>query len=200
MKKIVIIHGLGGLKEMYFPHLAQTCKNLGLLIYMPNLGSYHDVEGIDYQKWNKRFKDNLPFKLDKETIVVANSLGTQFAVKYFAENELEIKAYISVAGAYKITEMRATAPERVLNAKWVTAKFEPSESEFEKFKSLKFQKYSYFSDNDRFFELENLEKYSLAIGSEQLFIPNRYHFDKLDYCNTFITEFVELEELIKSLI
>lgn len=200
MKKIVIIHGLGGLKEMYFPHLAETCKNLGFEIYMPDLGSYHDAEGIDYKKWQTRFEKSLPFELDEDTIVVANSLGTQFVVKYFAEKRIKIKAYISVAAAYKITDMKPTAPERVLNAKPTSAKFLITENEFEIFKNLDFPKYSYFSDNDRFFEQINLEKYSKAIGSKPLFIPHMYHFDRIDEENRDITEFIQLEELIKSLI
>lgn len=198
MNKVVIIHGLGGLKEKYFPHLAQACKDLGLEVFMPNLGSYHDPEGIDYEMWRQRFEDNLPFNLDEDTIVIANSLGTQFVVKYIAENKVKIKAYISVSGARNITDMRATAPERVLNAAPISAKFAPSDNEFETFKNLDFAKFSYFSDDDRFFVYENLEKYSKAIGSKPLFIPNRCHFDRIN--GEDLTEFYELEELIKSLI
>ena len=31
MKNVVVIHGIGGIeKEPYFPHLKQTCEDLGL--------------------------------------------------------------------------------------------------------------------------------------------------------------------------
>lgn len=198
MKNIVIIHGLGGLKEKYFPHLANFCKNLGLEVLMPNLGSYHDDGGINYELWKSRFDESVASHIKSETIVVANSLGTQFAVKYFTEKQIQIKAYISVSGASKITRMRPTAPQRVLDAKPISANFEPSLAEFETFKNLQFPKFSFFSNNDRFFEMSNLENYAKLIGSKPLYLPNHNHFDKLEDGTDF-TKFVELEKLIENL-
>lgn len=197
MKNIVIIHGLGGLKETYFPHLAETCKKLGLEVIMQNFGSYR--ENTNYTKWHNQFDENILNKIGNETIVVANSLGTQFIVKYLAEKKLEVNTYISVAGASKILDLKPTAPERVINAKPVSATFEPTEDEFEIFKNLNFKKYSFYSDNDRFFELSNLENYCNLIGSQKMFIPNKNHFDQDDETKIPLTEFAELENLISKL-
>lgn len=196
MSKAIIIHGLGGLKEQYFPHLAKVCEGLGLEVVMPSFGSYR--ENTNYEKWHEQFDQSFLQKLDGETIVVANSLGTQFFVKYLAEKKVNVKAYISVAGAGEILNMKPTAPERVLNARNVSETFAPSKNDFEIFKNFDFPKFSFYSDNDRYFEQSNLEKYTKLIDSKPIFLPNRNHFDQTDD-GKINTEFLELEDLIKKL-
>jgi len=97
------VHGLGGLKEQYFPHLAKVCENLGLDVIMPNFGSYR--ENTNYKIWKTKFDNEISQKIDNETIVVANSLGTQFIVKILAEKKIDVGAYISVAGAGEILNL-----------------------------------------------------------------------------------------------
>lgn len=197
MKKVLIVHGLGGLKEQYFPHLAKVCESLGLDVIMPNFGSYR--ENTNYKIWKTKFDNEILQRIDNETIVVANSLGTQFIVKILAEKKIDVGAYISVAGAGEILNLKPTAPERVLNAKNVSETFSPSKKEFEIFKNLNFPKFSFYSNNDRFFEKENLELYTELIDSKKLFLPNRNHFDKNDATDEFYLIFEELEELVKKI-
>lgn len=201
MKKVVIIHGLGGPKETYFPHLSETCKKLGLEVLMPNLGSYHDEGGTSYQIWKSKFdKEILPY-LDTDTLVITNSLGTTFFVKYFAERKVQIGAYISCAGGYNPSEMRPTAPERILTneiALRTLRSFVPQKEEFETVKNLDFPKYSFFSDNDRFFFQESLENYSKSIGSKPILIKGMSHFDMTPDGEWF-TNFTELEDLVKQI-
>ena len=84
MKNIVVVHGIGGIeREPYFPHLKQTCQDLGLEVFMPSLGSYKDQ--VTYEIWKDYFDKNILPYIDKNTIFVAQSLGTQFAIKYIVE-------------------------------------------------------------------------------------------------------------------
>lgn len=198
MNKIVIIHGLGGLKETYFPHLAETCKKLNLEVFMPTLGSYHDEGGTSYEIWKGKFTAEILPHIDKNTIIVANSLGTAFFVKYFAETKVEIGAYISCAAAYDPSNMKPTAPERIITneiAKKTIASFVPKKEEFKAVKSIKCPKWSFFSDNDRFFFQENLENYSKSIGSKATLLKGKNHFDMTLDGEPF-TNFTELEDLI----
>lgn len=190
-KNIVIIHGIGGIeKEPYFPHLKMYCEKLGLRVFMPSLGSYRD--DITYNDWSKYFDENILPYLNKETIVVAQSVGTQFIVKYLSQKNIKIGLYISCAGPKDINTLRADAPERSKNFSTSAKTFKPSTEEFENFKRLNFPKHSLFCDNDIFFSQDNLENYSKAIESKPMLIIGKGHFNK----DAGVNDLPELEILI----
>ena len=195
MKNIVVVHGVGGIeRESYFPHLKQTCQDLGLQVFMPSLGGYKDQ--ITYEMWRDYFDQNILPYIDNNTIFVAQSLGTQFAIKYIVERNLNISTYISCAGPYDVLAMKKNAPERAASFAPITKLFKPTDAEFEIFKQKPFVKYSLFSDDDIFFEQTNLETYSKFIGSTPIFIKGKGHFN-FDAC---VFELNELEDLIKQII
>ena len=194
MKNIVVVHGIGGIeREPYFPHLKQTCQDLGLEVFMPSLGSYKDQ--VTYEMWKDYFDKNILPYIDKNTIFVAQSLGTQFAIKYIVEKNLNIGAYISCAGPYNILDMRKTAPERAFSFAPTSSLFKPTDAEFKMFKQKPFAKYSFFCDDDIFFEQSNLENYSKSINSTPIFIKGKGHFN----FDAGVFEFNELEDLIKQI-
>ena len=194
IKRVVIIHGIGGLsREPYFSHLKSFCEGLGLKVIMPDLGGYK--QNINYNTWATYFDENIRGILNQETLIIAQSLGTAFSVKYLTENNLSVGAYISCAGAYKFDEMRPTAPERTKLFAPVAETFKTSPEQFEQFKNLGFPKYSLFSDNDLFFEQDNLEGYSKTIGSHPMLIKGKGHFCYDDG----VVELTELEELVSSI-
>ena len=194
MKNIVVVHGIGGIeKEPYFPHLKQTCETLGLNVFMPSLGSYRDQ--VTYDMWRDYFDNNILPYINEDTIFVAQSMGTQFAVKYIVEKNLKIGAYISCAGPYNILEMKKTAPERAFSFAPTSSLFKPSDAEYEAFKQKDFKKYSLFCDDDIFFEQTNLQNYSKAINSIPIFIKGKGHFN----FDAGVFELNELEDLIKQL-
>lgn len=194
MRNIVIVHGVGGIeKEPYFPHLKQTCEELGLKVFMPSLGSYR--EGITYDLWKDYFDKNILPYVNKDTIFVGQSIGTQFLVKYMVEKNLDAAAYISCAGPFDVQNTKSSAPERTRVFAPTSALFKPSAKEFEKFKAKAFPKFSLYSDDDIFFEQSNLEAYSIAIGSKPIFIKGKGHFN----FDAGVFELNELEDLIKKL-
>lgn len=191
-KNIILIHGIGGLsKETYFSHLKNFCEQLGLNVYMPSLPSYH--EGATYEDWKRYFDENLLDKLNNKTIILAQSMGTSFIVKYLSENKKSIGVYVSCAAPKDILKLRKEAPDRAVNFAATSSLFKPNDYEYEIFKGLKFIKYSFFSDDDTFFELENLQAYSQAIGANEMFIKGKAHFNKED-------KQVEVENLISKII
>lgn len=191
IKNIVIIHGIGGIeKEPYFPHLYDFCEGLGIDVYMPSLGGYK--QGITYEIWKEYFDKNILQYIGKDTIIVAQSNGTQFSVKYLAERNLKINTYISLAG-FKDIKFRPEEEEYCKKFEPTSVLFAPSEEEYKKFKKLKFKKYSLFSDNDTFFEEDNLRKYIKAIGSEEVYLKDKAHFNKENKVE-------ELERLIEKIV
>ena len=172
LKKVILIHGVGGIgKEKYFPATKKFLENLGLEVFMPSLGGYK--ENTSYESWSDFFDKNLKHKFGKDTIVIAQSIGTQFLIKYLSKTNLELGLYISCCGP---RFMQACFGENNLRDK-VSTSFIPSDEEFETFKNLNFPKHSFYSDNDTFFNLENLESYADAIGAEKHLCLNRAHFN-----------------------
>ena len=194
-KNIVIIHGIGGFhREKYFDHLKEMCENLGLKVYMPSFGGYKD--GITYDMWKEKFDNEVLPYIGKDTILVAQSMGTQFVVKYFAENKVNVGVYISTAGPYDIHDIKPEMNEKAIAFEPVSIIFTPTDTEREIFKNLDFPKYSFYSDNDIFFSEENLSNYAKSIGSNVTMIPGKSHFNTED----MLDGFVELEDMIKDLI
>ncbi len=193
MKNIILIHGIGGLgKETYFEHLKKSCEAMGLNVFVPELGGYKD--GITYETWQKIFDDKYIHLLNKDTIILAQSMGTSFIVKYLAKNKLEVAHYISCAGPYNPTEFRNNVKESAIKFSSSAKTFMPSFCEYQVFKNLPFKKYSFYSNNDRFYEQSNLEKYSKEINSLPILVPNKSHFSgeggttQLKEVETFISK------------
>lgn len=194
IKNVVLIHGIGGLaREAYFPHLKSACEGLGLKVYMFDLGGYR--QNTSYQKWESYFNGELSGMDWANTLVVAQSLGTSFAVKYFSEQKIKIGTYISCAGPFDVTQTRSTAPERVQQFPRISMFFKPSEEQFAFFGNMDFPKYSFYSDNDPMFEVENLKKYSELIGAKT-YVTHKGHYSFDDG----VIEFDELEDLIRHLV
>lgn len=195
LKKLVAIHGIGGLeKDVFFSHLKEFAENLGLKVYMPSLGSYH--EGATYESWKQQIDEKILSEIDSETIVVTQSIGTQFAVKYLAEKEIEVGAYISCAGPKNVLSVKKAEKEHAKRFHSNALTFVPSKKEFEIFKNLNFPKYSFYSNNDNFFTVKNLEAYADAIDSKKIFIKNMGHFNVPEIKNGF----EGLEKLIENLV
>lgn len=189
-KRIVCIHGIGGLeRETYFHHLKSFCESLGLEVFMPSLGGYKN--GISYEDWADYFDKNLAQKLDEQTIVLAQSVGTLFFVKYLSAKRLNVGFYISCCGPAEIEKQDKSNKLRYETS----LLFKPKEADFAFFKNLNFPKHSFFCDNDTFFDLENLENYAEKIGGTKHLVLGKAHFN-FDGSEAGVEE---LETFIKSL-
>ena len=108
---VVIIHGVGGLhREPYFNALKLKCENLGMTVYMPSLGGYRD--NITYDMWQNYFDENILPIINDKTLLIAQSMGTQFVVKYFAANKINVGLYISLAAPGDILNIRPEMTEK----------------------------------------------------------------------------------------
>lgn len=194
IKNIVLIHGIAGIKDgSYFYPLKEKFEKLGIKIYMPRFKGFRD-DGFSYAEWENYFISNEDLFCD-ETILIAQSLGTQFAVKFLSEHKLGVALYVSCAGAYDFSEMR----EEILNANVMLEKareFLPTKKDFAYIKNADFEKYSLFTNNDTFFFQKNLEKYAEKIGATPYLIKGKAHFN----VPAGVKRLPELENLIEDFI
>lgn len=194
IKNIVLIHGIAGIKDgSYFYPLKEKFEKMKINVYMPKFKGFRE-EGFAYQEWEDYFKANIQLFND-ETILIAQSLGTQFAVRFLSKYKLGVALYVSCAGAYDFKEMR----EEITNAKLMAEKakdFLPTQADFLYMKNAEFEKYSLFTDNDTFFYQDNLEKYSKEIGATPFLIKGKAHFN----VPAGVKRLPELEDLIEEFV
>lgn len=175
MKKIILIHSYNGDTEKSFaPYIEKISKENNLLYIFPHFPIRKKAK---YKSWEK-IMDQLP--IDKETVIIAHSLGTLFVPKYLAEKNKSIDTFISVAG---YVHFQGREDLEIINQD-----FEPTEDEFKRCHSLICQRYSIYSDNDRMNPVERLEKYAELLKAEKILIQGAGHFDP----DSGITEIPEI--------
>ena len=181
MKNVFIIHSYNGDTEYSFaPSIEKLCKENNIDYYFPKFPIRSEAT---YESWEE-ILNNYKDVLNNETIFIAHSLGTQFVIKYLAENNIKIGKYISVAGFVESESIESIAT--------VVNRFKPTIDEYNKCKELVGNIYSVYSDNDEISSLENLENYAYLLSAKKIFIKNGGHFNP----KSEITEIKEINEII----
>ncbi len=175
IKEVIFICGLGGDVGMtYVPNLKKFCENKGYKFYAPSMPSFED--GITYDKYKKSF-ENLIKKEKIENfenvLLIGQSAGTNFVVKYLANKPLKIGGYVSCAGFSGCADQNISEDVKLRLS--VVNTFFPTEDEYKRFKELPFKKYSIYGGKDCFFTLSNLEKYAEKIGAKKIYDKNGVH-------------------------
>ena len=189
-KNIVIIHGVGGLhRESYFEHLAQHCRGLGLNVIMPSFGGYKD--DITYQQWKAQADTEVLPYLGQQTILFAQSMGTNFAVKYIAERKATIGLYITAAASCQFAKSKVEHPsiDKIIG---IFKQFTPLQADYNYIKGLPCKKYSFYSDNDQFTSVQVLQEYARLVGAQAILVKGAGHFDFA----ADVLKFAQLEDLI----
>lgn len=73
MKKVIILHGTNGnSKANWFPWLQHELEALGLSVWVPDLPH---PEKPNIQRYNKYILENIPWKPDRQTVIIGHSSG-----------------------------------------------------------------------------------------------------------------------------
>lgn len=183
MKNVFVIHSYNGDTEYSFaPSIEKLCKENNIDYYFPK---FPIRDKATFESWenilNLYREKNI---LNKDSIVIAHSLGTHFFPKYLAKNNVKVSTYISVAGFinYNVRE----------DLKLILNSFQPSDDEFRKCKSLVNSIYSIYSDDDELNSIDNLECYADKLLANKIFIKGAGHFNP----KSNITEIKELNNII----
>ena len=167
-KNVLLIHGYNGIPKIY-EWLEQELEKLGYNVIVPK---FEPREGVTYENW-KKVLNNYKKYINEESIIVAHSIGNEFIIKYFNENDLEAKLYISLAGFSKYFEWE---DKQDLNR--ACREFLVTESELKNFRNRCKKKYSIYSDNDHIVPFNILQEYPKNIAAIPILIENIGHMGK----------------------
>ncbi|MCI9365932.1 MAG: hypothetical protein HFJ54_05120 [Clostridia bacterium] len=165
---VFLIHGYNGIPKIY-EWLRKELEKLGYNIIVPEFSAR---EGAIYEKWKKVFDDYKKY-IDNNSIIVAHSIGNEFVIKYFNENNINVKLYISLAGFSKYFEWE---DKEELNR--ACRDFLVSESELENFKNRCDRRFAIYSNNDHIVPFNILEEYPKNINAVPILIENIGHMGK----------------------
>lgn len=182
-KNVFLIHGYNGIPKIY-EWLENELKKLGYNVIVPE---FEPREGVIYESWKKVFNKYKKY-INEESIIVAHSIGNEFIIKYFNENDLKVKLYISLAGFSKYFEWE---DKQDLNR--ACKEFLVTESELENFRNRCTKKYSIYSDNDHIVPFNILQKYPKDIDAIPILIENIGHMGK----KSGLEEIPKVIEIIK---
>lgn len=161
-KNVFLIHGYNGIPKIY-DWLESELEKLKYNVVLPQ---FPIREGVIYENWKKTF-DNYRNYIDDESIVVAHSIGNEFIIKYFNENSLSAKLYISLAGFSEYFEWK---DKEDLNR--ACKEFLVSKKELGNFRNRCGKKYSIYSNNDHIVPFEILQEYPRSINATPILIKN----------------------------
>lgn len=188
MTNLFIIHSYNADTKISFgPYLEREAIKLGLNVIFPDFPIRQDA---DYKTWakimDKYRKDGY---LNKDSIIIAHSLGTLFIPRYLAENNISINLFISCAGFVNYHSDRED-----LNS--VTERFKPTNGQIDSAINLMRNRYAIYSNNDHIIPFKELENYANRYKAEKVYIENIGHLGK----SSGITELPQAIEIIKSII
>lgn len=167
-KNILLIHGYNGIPKIY-EWLENELEELGYNVIVPK---FKPREGVIYKEWKKLF-DEYKNYIHEESIIVAHSIGNEFIIKYFNENDLRAKLYISLAGFSEYFEW-----ENKEDLNRACKEFLVNEKELQDFKNRYVKKYSIYSNNDHIVPFDILQKYPKSIDAIPILIENIGHMGK----------------------
>lgn len=185
MKNVFLIHGYNGIPKIY-EWLEKELKRLQYNVIIPEFPSR---EGVVYQEWKNIFNKYKGY-INNDSIVVAHSIGNEFILRYFNENDINIQLYISLAGFSEYFEC-----ENKEDLNRACKDFLVSESELENFRKRCDKKYSIYSDNDHIVPFNILERYPKSIGAVPILIKNIGHMGK----KSGLEEIPKVIEIIKQI-
>lgn len=168
MKNVILVHGYNGIPQIY-KWLKEELEKIGYKVILPEFPAR---EGVIYEEWEKIFNQYKEY-IKKDSIIVGHSIGNEFIIKYFNENDLNAELYISLAGFAEYFEWE---DKKDLNR--ACKEFLVSQKEIEKFKNKVNKKYSIYSDNDHIVPFEILEKYPKSIEAIPILIKNIGHMGR----------------------
>ncbi len=185
MKNYFIIHGAFGKPfENWFPWLEKKLSENKISCTVPHFPTPNYQNFINWKNLlNYYHKLGL---VNKETILVAHSLGSIFVAKYIIKNKIKIRGLISVSGFNNFFSGDKDFDD-------INKSFFMENSELSKFKDYSGFSHCFISDNDPFIPLDKLKEFANIIESELHIIPNGGHFNTA----TGYDKFLEVYQIIQ---
>ena len=181
-----IIHGtFGNPKAHWFNWLKEEIEKKGEKCIVPKFETVQDSDNYKIRKEIlRRYVES--GELNENTIFVGHSSGPIVIAKFLIEEKIKVKGIISVSGF-----SNALTPYKEYNK--VNNDFFISDKDLEKI--IDYTKFicCFYSDNDPYLKLEDLERFAKITKAEKYLITGAGHFNT----DTGYTTFPELLKVIK---
>lgn len=169
-KNYFIIHGtFGDPKDHWFGWLKKEIEKKGFKCITPKFETKEDVNNYESRKRIlKKYVDS--GDINSNTVFIGHSSGPIVISKFLIEEKIKVRGIISVSGFNN-----ALTPYENYNR--INRDFFLSSSELKKIKDYTEFIYCFYSDNDPYLKLVDLEYFADFTNGEKLFIKNAGHFN-----------------------
>lgn len=182
MKKAIILHGtLGSPDGNWFQWLKKELEQKGLTVWLPQLPQ---AEQPSLRKWQRFIKEQCPFPINEETLIVGHSSGAILAL-VLAENNMEKIGAIVDVSVFHDNSLQWQPNEKLFDVQfdWTAVR--------EGVKELLFV----HSDNDPYVPLNQAQFVADNCRAEMIVIPKQGHFN-LEQSNEY-RQFPKLLEIME---
>lgn len=177
-KRAYIIHGWGGNPtEAWFPWLANQLEQKGFEVVVPQMP---DPEEPKIGAWVSTLADCVG-KPDEHTILVGHSIGCPTILRYLEglPKDAKVGHCVFVAGWFTLKGLESEE-EWAIAKPWLETPINEA-----KVRSACKSFTAFFSDNDPFVPLENVEAFEKRLQATTVVLHNRGHFGSNDDTKAF---------------
>ena len=181
-----IIHGtFGDPKDHWFNWLKEEIEKKGLKCIVPKFKTEEGINNYEVRKEIlKQYVDS--GDINENTVFIGHSSGPIVVTKFLIEEKIKVKGIISVCGFNN-----ALTPFEDYNK--INRNFFVSDEDLKRIIDYTKFVYCFYSDNDPYLKLEDLNKFTELTKAEKSFIKDAGHFNT----DTGYTVFPELLKVIK---
>lgn len=186
--KVVILHGTSGSPtENWFPYIKKELESLGADVYIPQL-PLRSKQNLN--NWRKALRDQVPFELDENTILIGHSVGASFMLSLLNERrESALKASIFVSGFYD--SLQEDEIQELVKT------FVDLEFDWNLIRNNAGQIVQLHGDDDPHVPLEQAKRLSDKIKSNLVIIPKGGHLNRK---SGYVDQFPELNKVLKNIL
>ncbi len=164
MKTAIILHGtLGSPSGNWFQWLKKELEEKGFTVWLPQLPQ---AEKPSLRKWQRFVKEQCPFPIGGETLIVGHSSGAILAL-ILAQNNMEKIGAIVGLSAFHDNSLQWEPNDQLFDMQFDWAAIRQSVNE------LLF----IHSDDDPYVPLNQAQYVAINVGAEMIVIPGGGHFN-----------------------
>lgn len=164
MKTAIILHGtLGSPDGNWFQWLKKELEERGLTVWLPQLPQ---AEQPSLRKWQRFVKEQCPFPINEETLIVGHSSGSILALVLAESNMEKIGAIVDVS-VFHDNSLQWQPNDQLFDVQfdWTAIRDGVNELLF------------IHSDNDPYVPLNQAQFVSTNTGAEMIVVPGEGHFN-----------------------
>lgn len=187
MKRVIIIHGWSGAPNQHWiPWLKEQLESHDIEVFAPQMPNTDEPE---IKAWVEHLS-KIVGKLDKDTYFVGHSIGCQAILRYLEKINTQVGGALFIGGWFTLKGLD-TPEEKTISTPWLETPIN-----YEKVKKACNKIIAYFSDDDPYVPLENIELFKKNLNAETHTDHKKEHYTE----EAGITELPHIRDRILKLI